>query len=538
MSARKREASLSPTGSLAQSAQKVADVKPLTADELSSQSDAKTSLLHQNDVTEQPHTGHNDSASGERNPLKARVDVKHPNLTMLGLYLGAFLGMLSETAMNIALPDLMTSFHIGSGTAQWMVVGYMLVIGIVLPFTSLLLKWIPSKPLLLFALAMFFVGSLISGFAPGTSFGVLLAGRMIQGISTGLALPMMFSVILEVFPLNKIGAAMGTAGLVVMFAPAIGPTLAGGLIGAFSWRAIFFFFAAIALVAFVCASIWMVNAYKLTKPHIDALSCITSILGFGGFVLGVSLISDFGFSLPVIAILVVGIAAIACYSYRQLHMSNPVIDLHALGIRQFTVGALIVMMNFGITLATMYLMPQELQNGLGVKVALTGLVMLPGGVVNALVSMFAGRLYDIVGAKWLVRGGLVLSMIGVVLLMLAGPSTSVAYIICAHVILMIGIPMAMSPAQSSALASLPQHLSTDGSTILNTMQQVLGAVITAVATILLGAGQAASHSGGKAMAFVTGSRWGFTFALVLAIIAFIISFGLAKQTSTDDASKR
>lgn len=470
--------------------------------------------------------------------MKARVNVKHPNLTMLGLYLGAFLGMLSETAMNIALPDLMTSFNIGSGTAQWMVVGYMLVIGIVLPFTSLLLKWIPSKPLLIFALAMFFVGSLISGFAPGTSFAVLLAGRMIQGISTGLVLPMMFSVILEVFPLNKIGAAMGTAGLVVMFAPAIGPTLAGALIGAFSWRAIFFFFAIIALVALVCASIWMVNAYKLTKPHIDALSCITSILGFGGFVLGVSLISDFGFSLPIIVILVVGVLAIACYSYRQLHMNNPVIDLHALGIRQFTVGALIVMMNFGITLATMYLMPQELQNGLGVKVALTGLVMLPGGVVNALVSMFAGRLFDIVGPNWLVRGGLVLSMIGVVLLMLAGPSTSVAFVIFAHVILMIGIPMAMSPAQSSALASLPQHLSTDGSTILNTMQQVVGAVITAVATILLGAGQTASHTGGKAMAFVTGSRWGFAFALALAVIAFLVSFGLTKQTKTEDASKR
>lgn len=485
-----------------------------------------------------PQSQQQNAAPAGHGALKARVDVKHPNLTMLGLYLGAFLGMLSETAMNIALPDLMTSFHIGSGTAQWMVVGYMLVIGIVLPFTSLLLKWIPSKPLLLFALSMFFIGSLISGFAPGNSFAILLAGRMIQGISTGLALPMMFSVILEVFPLNKIGAAMGTAGLVVMFAPAIGPTLAGALIGAFSWRAIFFFFAAVALVAFVCAAIWMVNAYKLTKPHIDLLSCITSILGFGGFVLGVSLISDFGFSLPVIAILVIGILAIACYSYRQLHMNNPVIDLHALGIRQFTVGALIVMMNFGITLATMYLMPQELQNGLGVKVALTGLVMLPGGVVNALVSMFSGRLYDIVGAKWLVRGGLVLSMIGVILLMLASPSSSIAYIICAHVILMIGVPMAMSPAQSSALASLPQQLSTDGSTILNTMQQVVGAVITAVATILLGAGEASSHSGGKAMAFVTGSRWGFTFALALAIIAFIVSFGLSKQTSTDDASKR
>ncbi|MDF7664368.1 MFS transporter [Bifidobacterium sp. ESL0763] len=496
------------------------------------------SAMSQTAAPENGESQRNEKPQAPQGAMKARVDVKHPNLTMLGLYLGAFLGMLSETAMNIALPALSKSFGIGPGTAQWMVVGYMLVIGIVLPFTSLLLKWIPAKPLLLFALAMFFIGSLVSGFAPSSMFVVLLIGRMIQGISTGLVLPMMFAVILEVFPLNKIGAAMGMAGLVVMFAPAIGPTLSGALIGAFSWRAIFYFFALIAAVAFVAAAIWMVNAYALTRPKIDLISCIASILGFGGLVLGVSLISDLGFTWQVILILVVGVVAVAFYSYRQLHMSNPIIDLHALGIRQFTVGALIVMMNFGITLATMYLMPQELQNGMGVKVAMTGLVMLPGGVVNALVSMLAGRLFDIAGPKWLVRGGLVLSMIGVVLLMLAGPQTSIAYIIFAHVVLMVGIPMAMNPAQSSALASLPQHLSTDGSTILNTMQQVLGAVITAVATILLAAGQASSHTGGKAMAFVTGSRWGFAFALALAVIAFLVSFGMARQTKADDAAKR
>ncbi|WEV75163.1 MFS transporter [Bifidobacterium sp. ESL0800] len=496
------------------------------------------STMSQTVAPENGKTQHNEQSQTPKGAMKARVDVKHPNLTMLGLYLGAFLGMLSETAMNIALPDLSKSFGIGPGTAQWMVVGYMLVIGIVLPFTSLLLKWIPAKPLLLFALAMFFIGSLISGFAPTSMFIVLLIGRMIQGISTGLVLPMMFAVILEVFPLNKIGAAMGMAGLVVMFAPAIGPTLSGALIGAFSWRAIFYFFALIAALAFVAAAIWMVNAYALTRPKIDLISCIASILGFGGLVLGVSLISDLGFTWQVILILVIGVLAVAFYSYRQLHMANPIIDLHALGIRQFTIGALIVMMNFGITLATMYLMPQELQNGMGVKVAMTGLVMLPGGVVNALVSMLSGRLFDVVGPKWLVRGGLVLSMIGVILLMLAGPTTSIAYIIFAHVVLMVGIPMAMNPAQSSALASLPQHLSTDGSTILNTMQQVLGAVITAVATILLAAGQASSHTGGKAMAFVTGSRWGFTFALVLAVVAFVVSFGMARQTKSDDASKR
>ncbi|KFF30726.1 lincomycin resistance protein LmrB [Bifidobacterium bombi DSM 19703] len=458
---------------------------------------------------------------------KARFHVEHPNLAMLGLYLGAFLGMLSETSMNIALPDLMGTFHVSTGVVQWMVVGYMLVIGIVLPFAGLLMKWFKAKSILIVALCAFFVGALVSGFAPSSAFAVVLVGRMIQGISTGLVLPMMFSVITEIFPLAKIGAAMGTASLVIMFAPAIGPTLAGALIGTLSWRAIFFFFAIIAAVAIVCAFVWGVSPYKQTKPKIDALSCLTSVLGFGGLVLGVSLISVLGFAPPVIVVLAVGVLSIVWYSYRQLHMSNPVIDLRALGIRQFTAGAIIVMMNFGITLASMYLMPQELQKGMGVAVAMTGLVMLPGGVVNAIVSLLAGRLYDSIGPKWLIRVGLLLSMVGLVLLMMAKPSSSMAFIIAAHVILMIGVPMAMSPAQSSALASLPEHLSTDGSTILNTLQQVLGAVVTAIATILLAAGQN-SYAGGASepMAFVTGSRWGFIFALVLAVVAFVVSFAI------------
>lgn len=498
----------------------------------------------QQKAAEQHAEQHNGADGQTFDAAKARFPVKHPMLVMLGLYLGAFLGMLSETSMNIALPVLSQDFNVSAGVAQWMVVGYMLVIGIVLPFTSLLSKWFKARNILFVGLAAFFIGSLVSAFAPTSSFAMLLIGRMIQGVSTGLVLPMMFAVILEVFPLRKIGFAMGMASLVIMFAPAIGPTLAGAFIGALSWRAIFIFFAVIAFVALICAAVWMVNPYELTRPKIDALSCITSILGFGGLVLGVGLISVLGFTWQVIAILVVGVLAIAWYSYRQLHMTNPVIDLHALGIRQFTVGALIVMMDFGITLASMYLMPQELQKGMGIAAAMTGLIMLPGGVINAVVSLISGKLYDSFGAKWLVRGGLIVAMIGLVMLMLAKPSSAIAYVILAHIILMIGIPTAMNPAQSSALGSLPEQLSTDGSTIVNTMQQVLGAIITAVTTVLLGAGQssymAANGSGAakaskavEQLSYVNGSRWGFGFALALAIIGFIVSFGIKEKKGVE-----
>lgn len=457
----------------------------------------------------------------------ARIAInKNPYLVMMGLYLGAFIGMFSETSLNIALPQLMNVFSVSAAAAQWMVVGYMLVIGLVLPFASLLMKWFSVRRLSFFALGAFFVGAVVSGCA--MNFPILLAGRMIQGIGTGLVLPMMFALVLEVFPPHKIGAAMGLTALIIMFAPAIGPTLSGFILGAFSWRGIFFLFALILLVAMAFTAKYMISPYEITKPHIDVLSCVLSCLGFGGLVLGVSLASALGWlSAPVLIAILCGIVCIVFYAKRQLSLKTPVINVRAFTIPAFRIGAILVMIDFGITLSSMYLLPQYLQNGMLLPVAMTGIVMLPGGVVNALVSLFAGNLYDKIGAKLPVRLGFLLSAIGAALLMFAGRDASVFYVILCHVIIMIGVPLAMSPAQSSGLNALPAHLSTDGSTILNTMQQVLGAVCTAIATSLLAIGQNAYTAAGgsdSAQAFVQGTHYGLVFAIVLALLGFVLSF--------------
>lgn len=456
---------------------------------------------------------------------KARLEVEHPYLVMMGLYLGAFVGMFSETSLNIALPTLMDTFQVSAGIAQWLVVGYMLVIGIVLPFTSLLMKCFSVRKLTFFALGVFIIGSLISGCAP--VFSLLMVGRMIQGVGTGMILPMMFAVVLEVFPSNKIGSAMGLAALVIMFAPAIGPTLSGVFLGMLSWRWIFFSYVIILTIALFFAIIYMVNPYRLTKPKIDVVSCLTSVIGFGGIVLGVGLASEFGISVPVIAALLIGLIAIGFYVKKQLQMESPVLNLRALAIPRFRTGAALVMINFGIALSVMYLLPQYIQNGMLLPVAMAGFVLLPGSLINALLSFLAGRLYDKIGARSLVKLGFLVSIAGTLLLSFTSADSPVAFVIACHIIIMIGIPLSMSPAQTSGLNALPQHLSTDGSSIMNTMQQVIGAVCTAIATCLLGIGQASYLSGqgnDEAAAFVNGSHYGFYFALALAVIGFIISF--------------
>ncbi|MFC2684308.1 MAG: DHA2 family efflux MFS transporter permease subunit [Limosilactobacillus oris] len=438
---------------------------------------------------------------------------------MVSMLLGAFVGMFSETSLNIALPTLMQALQVNTGTIQWLVTGYMLVIGIVLPLSSLINRWFTTRQVIIFALSDFIIGAAIS--ALGSSFAVVLVGRMIQGIGTGLILPLMFAVVMQIFPPQKIGAVMGMCALVIMFAPAVGPTLTGLILGKLSWNWIFWLFIPFLAIALLFAITSLENVGNVTRPHVDGLSIVESAIGCSGLVIGASLSSHFGWlSVPVITALAIGVVVLAFYTHRQLHLAEPILNLRIFKHRAFTIGTGLVMLDFGIILSSMYLLPMYIQNGLLLPVAMAGIIMLPGGVVNAITSAVAGRLYDNIGAKRPALVGVVLALVGVLMLLTTSTRTTVAFVIAAHVILMIGCPLFMAPSQTSALNALPGISSNDGSTILNTMQQVVGAVATAVATSLLELGRRGT-AGTAAARFTTGAHYGFCFTLILAIIAFV-----------------
>ena len=453
--------------------------------------------------------------------MKARLDVKHPWLAILPLMLGAFVGMFSETSLNIALPQLMKALQVGQSSIQWLVTGYMLVIGIVLPLSSLLTKWFTTKKLVLFGIGAFIIGSLISGF--GNNFSIVLVGRMIQGIGTGIILTLMFTIAMLIFPPNKLGTVNGVLALVIMFAPAIGPTLTGLILAAGSWRDIFFTFALILVIAFVIGLFTLTNVSQITKPKVDWLSIVLSIIAFSGLIAGASFASEMGWlSVPVLASLIVGISALVFYVRRQLKLNVPVLNMRVFRHRNVTLGAILVMIDFGIILSAMYLLPQYLQNGLLVAVALTGIIMLPGGVINAATSALAGRMYDSFGAKWPARIGFAVAFVGAVMLALVTTHSAIWYVILAHIILMIGAPLAMSPSQTSALNSLKGLESADGSAILNTMQQIVGALATALATSFLTVGRNAV-TGSAAFKFTNGVHYGMYFTIALTVIGFIVA---------------
>lgn len=458
--------------------------------------------------------------------MQARVPVEHPFLVMTSMLIGAFVGMFSETSLNIALPKLMGSLNVGTGTIQWLVTGYMLVIGIVLPFSSLISKWFTTRQIIIFGLLAFLVGAIIS--AMSVSFGMLLFGRMIQGIATGLILPMMFTVAMLIFPPYKLGAIMGMCALVIMFAPALGPTVTGIVLAKLSWQWVFWIFVPLLLVALFFAIFYLKDVGEVTKPKVDVISLFESVIGFSSVVIGVSFASEKGWTSPiVVGTLILGVLVLFIYVKRQLTLEVPVLNLKIFSISEFRVGATIMMLDFAIILSAMYLLPMYIQKGLLLPVALTGIIMFPGGLVNALMSGVAGRLYDRVGAKMPVRLGLVIALIGIIMMAMMSTKTSVAYIIIAHIVLMVGCTLAMSPAQTYALNALTGAQSGDGSTIMNTMQQIIGAIATALATSLLGMGQLAyqNQHGSHALnaAFTNGVHYGFYFTMVLVVVALLFS---------------
>ncbi|GIO29251.1 lincomycin resistance protein LmrB [Paenibacillus albilobatus] len=445
---------------------------------------------------------------------------------MAALLISGFIGMFSETALNVALNDLMQVLHIAPSTAQWLTTGYLLTLGILVPVSGLLLQWFSTRQLFITALIFSIAGCLIAALAP--NFELLLLARVVQAIGTGIMLPLMFNTILVIFPAEKRGAAMGIIGLVIMFAPAVGPTIAGLLIENLSWHWIFWLSLPFLVLALVCGILFMQNVSTITKPKIDLLSIILSTIGFGGIVFGFSSAGEGGgwTSPKVIASLIIGAAALILFGWRQMRMKKPMINLRAFKYPMFTVGVIMVFICMMIILSSMLVLPLFLQGGFGKSAFYAGLIMLPGGIVNGLMSPVMGRLFDKYGPKWLVFPGFLVAAAALWFFSGVTAASAAFLIIVLHSCLMIGISMVMMPAQTNGLNQLPRQFYPDGTAIMNTLQQVAGAIGTAVAVSMMTAGQeryAESHPGGNVVDSLTaGVSHAFMFGMIIALVGFVI----------------
>jgi DHA2 family lincomycin resistance protein-like MFS transporter len=455
---------------------------------------------------------------------------------LISLLLAGFIGMFSETALNVALSDLMTVLQITPTTAQWLTTAYLLTLGILVPISGLLLQWFTTRQLFIAALCFSILGTFLAAMAPNFEF--LLTARVVQAMGTALLLPLMFNTILVIIPPEKRGAAMGLIGLVIMVAPAIGPTIAGLLIESLSWHWIFWLSLPFLVIALFSGIFFMQNVTEVTKPKIDILSIVLSSLGFGGIVYGFSSAGEAeGWGSPkVIIAIAIGVVALVLFCVRQMTMKQPMINLRAFKFPMFVVGVLMVFICMMVILSSMLILPMYLQQGQGYSAFKAGLLLLPGGIINGLMSPLMGRLFDKYGPKWLVIPGLVLVAVSLWFFSSITATSTVIFVIVLHSALMIGISMIMMPAQTNGINQLPLQYYPDGTAIMNTLQQVAGAIGTALAVSIMTSGTKSymktvtdpTDPLNIGAAFTHGVQNAFIFGMVMAIIGLVVAFFLKR----------
>lgn len=450
---------------------------------------------------------------------------------IISFVVAGFIGLFSETALNMALNNLITGFGIKETTAQWLTTGYLLTLGILVPVSGLILQWFTTRQLFITSLIASIIGTFIAAVAP--TFSVLMIARVVQAVGTALLLPLMFNTILLIIPPHKRGKVMGIIGLVIMFAPAVGPTISGLILKTLSWHWIFWISLPLLIAALIYGIIFMQDVTKPTKPKIDILSIILSTIGFGGIVFGFSNAGEGGGwgSPTVIVSMVAGGIALVLFTIRQLTMKQPILNLRAFKYPMFTVGLLMVVVCMMAILSSMILLPLYLQTSLALSTFAAGLLLLPGGIINGILSPVMGGLFDRFGPKWLTIIGMTIvtgSMFGFSTISM---ETSSSLIIGLHIVMMVGISMVMMPAQTNGLNQLPPELYPDGTAIMNTLQQVAGAIGTAVAISILSSGTSnfmetvedKQNPLNQVLAFTEGVQDAFVFAIILSVVGLVIS---------------
>jgi DHA2 family lincomycin resistance protein-like MFS transporter len=457
---------------------------------------------------------------------------------VIGLLLvSAFVVILNETIMGVALPRLMTDLDITATTGQWLTTGFMLTMAVVIPITGFLLQRFATRPVFIWAMSLFSAGTLIALLAPG--FPILLIGRVVQASGTAIMMPLLMTTVLTLIEPAHRGRVMGNISIVISVAPAIGPTISGLILTALSWRFLFGFVLPIAIAALVIGAVKVKNVGEPRRVPLDVTSVILSAFAFGGIVYGLSSIADVATSGPMVPMvsLVVGLGALAVFVLRQVRLQRSdgaLLDLRTFRQPSFTPSIVAMCFSMIAMFGTLILLPLYLEDVLGLQVLQVGLLLLPGGLIMGLLSPIVGRIYDRRGPRVLAIPGAVIVSVVLWALTTVGTDTSIWFVLAAHIVLSIGLALTFTPLFTAALGGLPPHLYSHGSAMVGTAQQLAGAAGTALFVTLLAIGTAASASAGAAggptghVAMAAGVRVAFLCGGIISVGGIIATLFVRK----------
>lgn len=398
---------------------------------------------------------------------------------LAAMLFGMFIAILNQTLLNVALPKINTEFNISASTGQWLMTGFMLVNGILIPISAFLFNKYSYRKLFIIGLALFTLGSLVC--AISFNFPIMMSGRVLQAIGAGILMPLGSNVIVTIFPPEKRGVAMGTMGIAMILAPAIGPTLSGYIVQNYHWNVMFYGMFFIGIIAIVIGLFWFKLYQSTTNPKADIPGIIYSTIGFGSLLYGFSEAGNKGWgSTEIVTMFIVGTVFIIFFIIRELRMKAPMLNLEVLKYPTYTLTTIINMIVMMSLYGGMILLPLYLQNLRGFSALDSGLLLLPGALVMGALGPVAGKLLDTIGIKPLAIFGIGIMTYATWELSKLNMDTTYLHIMWIYIVRSFGMAFVMMPIMTAGMNALPPRLISHGNAFVNTMRQLAGSIGTAI----------------------------------------------------------
>ena len=439
---------------------------------------------------------------------------------IIGAGMLSFCGVVVETAMNITFPTLMKEFGINTSTVQWMTTIYLLVVASVVPLSAYFKRSFKTKAVFIVANLLFIFGILIDVIAP--SFAVLLFGRVIQGAGVGIALPLMFNIILDQVPMSKIGTMMGVGTLITAVAPAVGPTFGGLVASNLGWRFIFVLLIPLLLISLLLGVTSIEQKNEVARERLDTISVLAILCLFIGLILGINNLTEYAFfSVPVLVSLLVGILGLIVLVKHSLKLDQPIVDLAVLKNYKFT-GHVVAFFLFQIiNLGMSFLIPNYVQLVNGSTSTVAGLLVFPGALLGACFAPFSGNILDRLGAKKPIIFGVSLLTVALCLFSVFGRQLMNTWLLVFYLLSMAGTGIAFGNIMTNGQKQVSLEERADANAIFNTLQQFAGAVGTTIASLIV----ALSQTNTK-ISFSAATAQGTQNAFIILVVLSVVLLGI------------
>lgn len=457
------------------------------------------------------------------------MDTRKRTIIMFNLIITCIASSFLQTALTTALPPIINDLHISVSDGQWLTSGYSLAMGIMMPLTAFLITRCPTKKLYISAIGIFLGGLAVCIFA--TNFQTMMIGRILQACSNGITTSMAQVVILTIYPPEKRGTVMGWYGLSVGAAPVIAPTIAGMLVDTLGWRMIFIIAFVFLAASFIMAICIFDNVLETHVKKFDVYSFILSAFTFGGITLGIGNLSSLGItSVMTFCPLLIGVVAGVLFTQRQFSLNEPFLNLRILKIHDYRLSVIGSMMLYFVMMGSSVIMPLYVQTIIGKSATISGLVTLPGSLAMAVISPFAGKIYDKFGMKRLAVAGTFMMMLSTFGMSFITAETSVIIPSLLNVVRSVAIGCLMMPFVTFGISSMETENTAHGTALLTSLRTIAGAIGTAVFVGILNVFSTDKMAVGHQNHGIYGLH--ITFGCMTAatvVMLFIIIFGMKKR---------